>query len=156
MISSLELCEFIERGGVLCNVEGSTPAEIYRKVVDSLSLPADVDKELVFNELCEREKVLSTAVGNGIAIPHPRRPIMKTPEAQRIVVCFLKNPINMNAPDSLSVHTMFILLSASSQVHINVLSSLAKLIRKNEFKKLLETKPTLEQLVTAIKQTEFN
>ena len=68
MISSLELCEFIERGGVLCNVEGSTPAEIYRKVVDSLSLPADVDKELVFNELCEREKVLSTAVGNGIGI----------------------------------------------------------------------------------------
>ena len=156
MISGLELCEFIEKGGVLTDVEGSTPQEVYRNVIDAIKLPEGIDRELVYTELCEREKVLSTAVGNGIAIPHPRRPLMKNAEDQRIVVCFLKNPINMHAPDSLSVQTMFILLSGSSQVHINVLASLAKLFRKTEFKKLLETKPSVDKLVSVIKQTELN
>ena len=115
MISGLELCEFIEKGGVLTDVEGSTPQEVYRNVIDAIKLPEGIDRELVYTELCEREKVLSTAVGNGIAIPHPRRPLMKNAEDQRIVRCAPQKKRLV----AVKTHLLHRLESISGHIHFN-------------------------------------
>ncbi len=148
----VDLAQLIHRGGVFKNVEGTTPQEIYAKVCKMIDLPEGMTSDDVYNALCAREEVLSTAVGNGIALPHARSPIMKNEAEQRICVVYLKNPIDMKAPDEREVFVMFILLAHNSQIHLKVLSSLASLFRDPKFKKALELRSDEAVLASIIKE----
>lgn len=154
MESSFDITPLIHKGGVFTDVEGSTPEEIYEKISKMLDLPDSMTSEQVYNALCAREKILSTAVGNGIALPHARSPIMKDESDQRICVVYLKEPMEMHAPDEKKVHVMFILLTQNSQTHLKVLSTLVGLFRKNSFRKLLDEKASEAQLINAIKELD--
>ncbi len=148
----VDLAQLIHRGGVFKNVEGNTPQEIYAKVCKMIDLPDGMTSETVYNALCAREAVLSTAVGNGIALPHARAPIMRNESEQRICVVYLKNPIDMKAPDEREVFVMFVLLAYNSQIHLKVLSSLAALFRDAKFKKALELRSDEAVLSSIIKE----
>lgn len=152
MLTGFDLCDLIHTGGVYNDVAGTTPKEIYASICKQIPLPAGYDREIICEELLAREEILSTAVGNGISIPHPRRPIMKSPADQRLAVCYLKNPLDMHAPDSRKVYVMFVLLSDSTQTHLQVLSQLAQLFRDATFRKLIESKPSEQDLLMAIKK----
>ena len=64
-----DLTSLISKGGVF-TVEGSSTTEIYEKVCNLIKFPESITSDAVFNALCAREKIMSTAVGNGIALPH--------------------------------------------------------------------------------------
>ena len=152
--NEVDLVQLIHRGGVFKNVEGNTPQEIYAKVCKMIDLPEGMTADFVYNALCAREEVLSTAVGNGIALPHARAPIMRTESEQRICVVYLKKPIDMKAPDEREVFVMFILLAHNSQIHLKVLSSLAALFRDPKFKKALEAHADEAVLASIIKELD--
>lgn len=154
MNTTFDISPLIHKGGVYKDVEGSTPEEIYENVCKMLDLPDSMTSEQVYNALCAREKILSTAVGNGIALPHARSPIMKDEADQRICVVYLKEPLEMAAPDEKKVSVMFILLTQNSQTHLKVLSTLVGLFRKNSFRKLLEEHAGEAQLINAIKELD--
>lgn len=144
-----EVADLLSRGGVLFDVEGDTTSEIYKNICDKISLPNEVTKEGVYAALCDRERVMSTAVGYGIALPHCRGTILKNNDNQQISVCYLKNPIDMSAPDARHVYVMFVLLTANSQTHLQVLSQLASLFKDSNFKQLLEKHAGLDELIKA-------
>lgn len=152
MMTGFDLCDLIHVGGVHYDVAGTTPKEIYENICNTIALPSGYDRSVVCEELLAREEILSTAVGNGISIPHPRRPIIKNSSDQRLAVCFLRNPLDMHAPDSRKVYVLFVLLSSSTQFHLQVLSQLATLFRDADFRKLLESKPSENDLLIAIKK----
>lgn len=138
--NNADIVSLIHKGGIYIDVEGDTPEEVYVNICKQIELPEGMNPETVSNALIAREKVLSTAVGNGIALPHARTPIMKSDDEQRIVIAYLKKPINMSAPDEKDVFVMFILLTSNPQVHLKVLTSLAGLFRNVRFRKALEGK----------------
>lgn len=152
--SNAYIADLIHKGGIFMDVEGTTPEEIYDKVSKMISLPDGMSAEQVYNALCTREKVLSTAVGNGIALPHARSPIMKEEQDQRICVVYLKEPIDMKAPDERMVYVMFILLTQNSQIHMQVLSGLAGLFRSLRFRKALESKAGEAELLSLIRELD--
>ena len=152
MFAGNELCDLIHAGGIYYDVPGTEPKEIYENICKRISLPQGCDSSTICEELLAREEILSTAVGNGISIPHPRRPVIKNSTDQRLAVCFLKNPIEMHAPDTRKVFVMFILLSSSTQYHLQVLSQLAQLFRASDFRKVLDSKPSEAELFAAIKK----
>ena len=151
-LGTIDIATLIHRGGILYDVEGRTPQSIYAKVSRMIDLPQDMSADQVYEALCARENVLSTAVGNGIALPHARAPIMKSEEDQRICVVYLKEPINMGAPDDKPVTTMFVLLTYNSQVHLKVLSSLAGLFRNSRFREALNNRANEAVLSALIKE----
>lgn len=152
MENEVDIAKLIHRGGIFKNVEGATPQEIYAKVCKMIDLPEGMTSEQIFSALCAREEVLSTAVGNGIALPHARAPIMKNEEDQRICVVYLKEPIDMKAPDERLVSVMFVLLTHNPQIHMKVLSSLAGLFRDSQFRKALEIQADENVLSSLIKK----
>lgn len=152
MENEVDIAKLIHRGGIFKNVEGATPQEIYAKVCKMIDLPEGMTSEQIFSALCTREEVLSTAVGNGIALPHARAPIMKNEEDQRICVVYLKEPIDMKAPDERLVSVMFVLLTHNPQIHMKVLSSLAGLFRDSQFRKALEIQADENVLSSLIKK----
>ncbi len=152
MISSKDLCALIQKGGVYKDVEGETVSEILTSAVSLIKLPDGLDKNLLKSELIKREKILSTAVGNGIALPHPQRKLITNIKDQRVAVCFLRKPTDMNAPDARKVYVYFILLTADAEQHIGILSEIANLAKNKEFKILLESCPEETELLEGIRK----
>ena len=150
----VDLPAFIHRGGVFFDVEGTTPEEIYKKISEMIEIPDGISAEQIYNALCAREKVLSTAVGNGIALPHARASIIKDAEQQKICVVYLKNPIDMQAPDEREVFVMFVLLTQNSQVHLKVLTELAALFRNLRFRKALESHAGEAEILSLIRELD--
>jgi PTS system nitrogen regulatory IIA component len=146
-----DLTSLISKGGVF-TVEGSSTTEIYEKVCNLIKFPESITSDAVFNALCAREKIMSTAVGNGIALPHASVPIIKEEEEQRVCVVYLKEPLDMNAPDEMKVHTMFIILTQNRQTHLQVLSRLVSLLRDTSFLKLLENQANGVDLIEKIRE----
>jgi len=154
MNSEFDIARLIHKGGVYDSVEGESPEEVYKKISTMIPLPEDITAESVYNALTAREHVLSTAVGNGIALPHARAPIMKSENDQQICIVYLKNPIDMKAPDERKVFVMFVLLTFNSQSHLRILSSLVTLFRKPQFRKLLEKHAGETELLNAIRELD--
>lgn len=144
---------FFDRGEVLENAAGSTVEEIYSFVCSHIQVPAGLTADSLKKELVQREEILSTAVGNGIAIPHPRYPLVKNDDESKIVVAYLEEPVDMNAPDVRKVYVLFIILSSSSRHHIRVLTSLASLFKDKEFRDALQKKPGKAELLELLKKS---
>jgi PTS system nitrogen regulatory IIA component len=80
-----------------------------------------------------REQLLSTGVGNGVAIPHPRDPV-PTLKAPAMIV-FGRSPagIDFGAVDGKPVHLFFLLCCQNIEVHLHLMGRLAKLLRNRDF-----------------------
>ena len=150
----VDLPGLIHRGGVFFDIEGNTPEEVYKVISEKIEKPEDLTSEQIYTALCAREQVLSTAVGNGIALPHARSSIIKSDDDQKICVVYLKNPIDMQAPDEREVYVMFVLLTHNSQVHLKVLTELAGLFRNLRFRKALESHAQEAELLSLIRELD--
>lgn len=150
----VDLAVLIHRGGIFFDVEGNTPEEIYSKISSMIKMPEGLTSEQICNALCAREQVLSTAVGNGIALPHARSSIIKNSDDQQICIVYLKNPIDMQAPDEREVYVMFVLLTHNSQVHLKVLTELAGLFRNLRFRKALESHAGEAEILSLIRELD--
>lgn len=144
----------IERGGVIKGLEGTDIYSVLKNAVDSISLPEGADREMVFNELINREEIASTGIGNGVAIPHPRGALNIHLNAPIIPVVFLKRPVDFNSVDGRPVFVLFLIFSPNTQVHLKLLSRLSMCLRDKSFREQLENKPSEQQVLEAIARVE--
>ncbi len=149
MEENIKVGDLILRGGVINNIDANTPFEVYEQIKTKIKLPKSVTPDILQEGLSARERVLSTAVGRGIALPHCRDILLSGGDEQQITVVYLKEPIDMNAPDGRKVDTMFVLLTSNSQSHLQVLSRLAGLIKDDSFVELLRSRASAEELADA-------
>lgn len=75
----------------------------------------------------------STGIGDGIAIPHVRNPVVLHVERPLITLCMLSEPVDFAAVDGKPVHTLFTLVSPNVRTHLQVLSRLAFALRQVGF-----------------------
>lgn len=113
----------------------------------------DIDK--VTQTIHEREKLVSTGVGKGFAIPHG-----KTDAINDIIAAFVitKDPIDFDSIDGEPVRFIFLLVGKETllNTHIKLLSRISRLMNKDEFRaKLLEAK-TKEEVLKIFKDEEQN
>lgn len=149
MEENIKVGDLILRGGVINSIDANTPFEVYEQIKTKIKLPKSVTPDILQEGLSARERVLSTAVGRGIALPHCRDILLSGGDEQQITVVYLKEPIDMNAPDGRKVDTMFVLLTSNSQSHLQVLSRLAGLIKDDSFVELLRSRASAEELAVA-------
>ena len=144
----------LEAGGVHYGVGGADRASALRSVVDLVPLPSDADHGLLLEMLLAREHMGSTAMGRGIAIPHPRFPVILAPGAELLSLCFLENPIDFDAPDGLPVGTLFLLISSGVKSHLALLSRLAFVLQDPAVSEMLERRAPREDLLAGVARVE--
>ncbi len=152
MALEVNLGDLLRAGGVYRDVKGSTVDEVFKTISETVNLPSSILSEELYEGLKKRNSSLTTAVGNGLALPHTTQPILKKFEEQRIFVCYLDQPIDMNAPDSKKVNVMIVLLTCNSQSHLQIISKLAGLLQNSQFKKALEDKADSAALLTLMRK----
>lgn len=152
----MKISDILEEKLVVTNLSGNTKDEIINKLVDIVSQsPKVLDKEKVRSAIFEREKIMSTGVGNGFAIPHG-----KTDAVADIVAAFgvTAQPIPYQSLDEKPVRLVFLLVGKDNLVgpHIKLLSRISRLMNKEEFRnKLLETK-TPQEIIETFRNEEAN
>jgi len=154
MPGALSLALLVERGGVYYNISGSNPVEVLAEACKTLSPPKGVDRDQLLRAILEREALMPTAIGKGVAIPHPRHPILSDDSVQRVYVFFLKSPVPYNALDRKPVSVLFMILSANAKSHLAVLAELSHLAQRKDFLEFLESRPSTEELVAFIAAAE--
>jgi len=128
-------------------------------LVQTLSSSQKLDREALLKALLSREEIMSTAIGNGIAIPHVRQFGSESPEGLQediVMVAYLFEPVDWNAPDRLPVHTLFLVLAAEETRHLQILAEIAQLASDEDFVAFLKTMPAREALVERIQSFESN
>lgn len=97
------------------------------------------DKEDLIRKLMEREGLTSTAVGNGIALPHLRKPSKEIINEPSIVIGISRAGIDFDSTDGKPTHLFFLILSDSEVVHLRILSKLSSILREQKSLKKLNT-----------------
>jgi PTS system nitrogen regulatory IIA component len=107
-----------------------------------------LDAAMLFNKLMARERLGSTGLGNGIAIPHCR---LAHVDAVVGALITLQQPIEFNAVDDKPVDVLFVLLAPeqATQEHLNALAALAELFNESAFCEQLRVAQSAEQLYRA-------
>jgi PTS system nitrogen regulatory IIA component len=141
-------------GGIHDGVRGSSKAEVLAAVVDLMRLPADVDRRFLLEVLLARESLGSTAVGDGIAIPHVRNPIVLHIPAPTITVCFLEQAVDFAALDGKPVHTLFAIVSPTVRAHLHLLSVLSYGLRREEFRSAVLSRDNRDDILAGARSVD--
>lgn len=150
----MKISDLLTEELVVTNLQGGSKDDIINAIVDLVATsPKVLDREKVREAVFEREKIMSTGVGDGFAIPHG-----KTDAVSDIVGAFAvtAEPIDYESLDEKPVRLVFLLVSKANMVgpHIKLLSKISRLMNKPDFRnKLLEVK-TSKEIIEMFKQEE--
>jgi PTS system nitrogen regulatory IIA component len=148
------LADAVRLGGVHFGVGGDTKAAVLRAVVDLLPDSVRVERDLLYRMLLTRETLGSTAVGHGIAIPHPRNPVVLHVERPMVALCFLEHGVDFNAVDGRLVHTACLTVSPSIRVHLHLLALLATALRDQATRDLIERRGPAGEILAALERAD--
>jgi PTS system nitrogen regulatory IIA component len=130
---------------VLVDIETTSKKRLFEQAGQLFHASHAVPAGEVFDSLFSREKLGSTALGYGIAIPHGRIKLLKETACAFIR---LKTPTEFDAPDRQPVDLVFILLApaAATDIHLQILGELAAMFSDEDFRAKLRAAPDAAEL----------
>lgn len=135
-------------------LRAATKDDVLREMVDLLASSDHIDaSEDILRAVREREAVLSTGVGNGIAIPHGKSPAV--PQL-RMAAGTVAEPIEYDALDGRPVRLLFMLVGPESAAgpHIKALSRISRLVRKDDVRERLFAARSAEDFYQTLREAE--
>ncbi|MDH4070526.1 MAG: PTS sugar transporter subunit IIA [Ignavibacteria bacterium] len=150
----MRISDILNKDLVLTGLKGDSKEGIINALVDLIGSSTKVlDKERVRQAIFDREKLMSTGVGNGFAIPHG-----KTDAVSDIIAAFAitAEPIDFDAMDGKPVRLVFLVVGKDSMVgsHIKLLSRISRLMTKQLFRDKLLTIGTPEEVLETFRTEE--
>lgn len=148
------LVDALQLGGIVPGVAGADKREVLREVVNRMPLPEGFERSILLQLFLARESAASTAIGDGIAIPHPRQPLVLPVGRPTLTICLLDRPVDFGASDGQPVHTLFVLVSPTIRAHLRMLARIACLLREGSFRALLKRRGSPEEILHEVKRVE--
>ena len=139
------LAHILPASHVLVGVESSSKKRAFEEAGLLFENLHGLNRALVTDSLFSRERLGSTGLGHGVAIPHGRNKGLKSPMA---AVFQLAQPIGFDAPDELPVRLMIFLLvpEAATQKHLEILSEIAEMLSDSALREQLSTSDSAQAL----------
>lgn len=148
------LTESIEAGGIIYRLDGNSRNEVLDRLVSNLRLSDGVDKKYLLKVLIAREELASTSVGDGIAIPHPRNPVLLHTSQPTVTLAFLENPVDFQSLDGLLTKVLFCVISPTLRAHLHLLSMLGYALKDYKFREVIEQAESREEILGALQKVK--
>jgi mannitol/fructose-specific phosphotransferase system IIA component (Ntr-type) len=148
----VKLQKLIATEQVFLGLEASSKNEVLSVLAERLASEAGLDAEEVAAALHERERLGSTSVGDGFAIPHCK---LAGLASIKLALGRFLNGVEFSAADGKPVTFFFVVLSPPDQpaAHLQVLSQIARVLKGSELRSALNAAVDAEGVVQAIRQT---
>jgi PTS system nitrogen regulatory IIA component len=153
-VPEARLVDALQTGGIFYGLRGDDKPAVLRAIVNSLTLPPNADRESLAQLLLAREALGSTAIGEGISIPHVRRPILLNTSNAAISLCFLEKPVDFGAFDGQPVFAIFLLISPTSRMHLHLLSRLSFALHDSQLKAALMRRAPRDEILAEFERVE--
>lgn len=150
----MNLFTLLDEQTVIPNLEVKNKEQVINALIDTLSTKIDADSlELVRDSVFERESVMSTGVGKGLAIPH-----CKTKGVKENLAAFarLSTPLDYDSIDEEPVGLIFLLISPEERnsLHIKLLSRISRLMNSDSFRNKILASETKEMILEEFREEE--
>ncbi len=127
----MHLSDILDNDAVFCDVKAASKKQLLQELAKFSSKITGLDSRQIFEALLQREKLGSTGLGRGIAIPH-----VKFPQLDRVYGLFarLSKPINYDSVDGEPIDLVFLLLAPENAGadHLKALARISRLLRDNK------------------------
>ena len=148
----MKLSDLFNVQNIATDLEPQAKEALLRTIVTRLDEKGFVgDLDVATRDVIEREKVMSTGIGNGVAIPHAY-----TDGVDSLVAGFFRvtEPVDFEALDGATVSLFFIILGPkeSRRDHIKVLAKISRLLNHDDFREDLRTAPDAEAVLGIFKR----
>lgn len=148
------LLPLLERGGIVYDVGGTIPAQAIHDLIGRITLPDHLDSAALLKAVLEREDLQPTSAGHGIALPHPRNPLLTCEDEQFIAIGITKYPLNWRALDGEPVRALILTVSSSARSHLYTLSKLHFFCSQQDFLEMLFNKARKEDVERYVAEAE--
>ena len=148
------LSELLKPDRVKIPLASTTKEDLLRELVGVVGDAAGIrDREDVLRAVREREDVLSTGIGHGVAIPHG-----KTPAVDQLIVAagVSREPVEFDALDGQPVRLFFLLVGPESAAgqHVKALSRISRLLRRDTFRTRLIAAGSSQEFLSIVSEAE--
>ncbi len=142
----MKICDILKPENIISEFQSREKEGLINELIDLFKGDKRIrDIETVRKAVLDREKIMSTGVGKGFAIPHG-----KTNGVNEIVAGFGKTsqPMDFNALDGKPVNLVFLLVGKENLVgpHIKLLSRISRMMNKDEFRENLAKAKTSDEI----------
>jgi nitrogen PTS system EIIA component len=151
-VKQFSLYRALHKGKVILALEGSSKQELIQTAVDDIASTLDLDSEMLFDLLWDRERLQPTALNNGVGVPHTRDFLLKAQDV--VFVAYPKEPIEYGALDGQPVHTLFFLFASEDKRHLHLLAKIALLCSHPGTLDFLRQRPSKLALLDYVKSWE--
>ena len=154
LLVAMSLLDILPVKSTLVGLKGFSKDEIIEELVDSLEVgSAFADRDKVLQAVLEREKIMSTGIGDGIAIPHGKSDAVTELSA---ALGIHKRGVDFDALDGEPTFVFFLLVSPAnvSGPHIKALARISRMLKNDNFKKKLIESGSSEELLGIIEAEE--
>ncbi len=141
------LAEALRAGGVHDHISGADLPAVLRQIVLLMPLADDSDRDMLLEILLARDGLGVTPVGDGIAIPHVRTPIILAPDNAVLALSFVTQPLDLHAPDGRPVDTLFLLICPTVHVHLSMLAKLAYGLKDVAFRDAVRRRASQDEII---------
>lgn len=150
----MKISDILKVEKIIVDFKGTSKIEILNEMIDSFKEdPRIKDIENVRTVVLEREKIMSTGVGNGFAIPHG-----KTNMVSEMVAGFglLKTPIEFEALDNQPVNLIFLLIGQADSVgqHLKMLSRVSRIMNQENIRTELANANSAEEILQIFEEED--
>lgn len=145
----MQVADFLQPGDVLVDLDAQSKLSALQLLSRRAATALGVSEQAIFDPLYAREKLGSTGLGEGAAIPHTRVAGLEKPFG---LLARLMKPIDFDAIDEIPVDILFLLLlpAAGGKDHLNVLAAVARQLRSPDMLKKLRHADRADALYVAI------
>ena len=150
----MKISELLNIKSIELNLDVDSKNELIEKLINLAENQGNIiDKEEVKNEVFERESIMSTGVGKGVALPHAKTNAITE---VTIALATLKEPIDYDSLDKNPINIATLLLGMESNVglHLRLLSKISRLMNNDSFRSQLLELKTPEKVMELISKYE--
>ena len=145
----MEINNFIDQDSILLDLKISSKRQTLKELSKRIADTRNLSERVIFDVLLEREKLGSTGIGHGIAIPHG-----KLKGLDKICGCFVKlnKPIDFDSIDGKPVDLIFLLLAPedSGVQHLKALALMSRIMGNNNFCNKLRSSKSAESIFSLL------
>ena len=148
----MNITDMLSDDAFLINFDGTSKKQVLEELSKLAEIKLGINSRTLLENLTKREKLGSTAVGNGIAIPHAN---VATIDRPFVFVSTLVNGLDFNSTDDLPVDIIFLLIAPDNKgsEHLQALALISRLLRNKELTTKLRGCKSAESALAVISQS---
>ena len=145
----MKILDALDRESIISDLVANKKSDTLKELAAPLALVTDLDLDMLVSVLAEREKLGSTGIGGGVAIPHGK---LKDLNAITLGFGRSRHGVTFDSMDGKPTHIFFLLLTPenSTGLHLKMLARISRLLKQEPFKEKLLQAETSDELYQVI------